>query len=61
MPLSRPNWEQKPRRQFFCSGESGTGKELFAHAIHNASDRKYRQCGADHRNREIERQRWGHP
>ncbi|WP_223591487.1 sigma-54 interaction domain-containing protein [Neobacillus bataviensis] len=22
-------------------GESGTGKELFAHAIHNASDRKY--------------------
>ncbi|QEK13154.1 sigma-54-dependent transcriptional regulator [Crassaminicella thermophila] len=24
-------------------GESGTGKELFAHAIHNASNRKYRQ------------------
>jgi len=24
-------------------GESGTGKELFAHAIHNASDRKYKQ------------------
>lgn len=24
-------------------GESGTGKELFAHAIHNASDRKYSQ------------------
>ncbi|GBF11055.1 sigma-54-dependent Fis family transcriptional regulator [Tepidibacillus sp. HK-1] len=24
-------------------GESGTGKELFAHAIHNASDRKYNQ------------------
>ncbi|MFZ5353857.1 MAG: sigma 54-interacting transcriptional regulator [Bacillota bacterium] len=24
-------------------GESGTGKELFAHSIHNASDRKYRQ------------------
>ncbi|GAA4709689.1 sigma 54-interacting transcriptional regulator [Brevibacillus fulvus] len=24
-------------------GESGTGKELFAHAIHNASDRKYHQ------------------
>ncbi|MCL6515793.1 sigma-54-dependent Fis family transcriptional regulator [Alicyclobacillus sp.] len=23
-------------------GESGTGKELFAHAIHNASDRRYR-------------------
>jgi len=22
-------------------GESGTGKELFAHAIHNASERKY--------------------
>ncbi|MCK9906388.1 sigma 54-interacting transcriptional regulator, partial [Frankia sp. Cpl3] len=22
-------------------GESGTGKELFAHAIHNASNRKY--------------------
>lgn len=25
------------------TGESGTGKELFAHAIHNASDRKYNQ------------------
>ncbi|MCK9909809.1 sigma 54-interacting transcriptional regulator, partial [Microbacteriaceae bacterium K1510] len=24
-------------------GESGTGKELFAHAIHNASNRKYSQ------------------
>ncbi|MFV9510772.1 sigma 54-interacting transcriptional regulator [Tepidibacillus sp. LV47] len=24
-------------------GESGTGKELFAHAIHNASDRKFHQ------------------
>ncbi|QRG69821.1 sigma 54-interacting transcriptional regulator [Brevibacillus choshinensis] len=24
-------------------GESGTGKELFAHAIHNASERKYKQ------------------
>ncbi|WP_343213120.1 sigma-54 interaction domain-containing protein [Fusibacter paucivorans] len=24
-------------------GESGTGKELFAHAIHNSSDRKYAQ------------------
>lgn len=24
-------------------GESGTGKEIFAHAIHNASDRKYNQ------------------
>ena len=24
-------------------GESGTGKELFAHAIHNASDRKYKK------------------
>ncbi|CAM5792409.1 MULTISPECIES: sigma-54 interaction domain-containing protein [Brevibacillus] len=24
-------------------GESGTGKELFAHAIHNASSRKYKQ------------------
>lgn len=32
-------------------GESGTGKEIFAHAIHNASERKYSQfvrvnCGA---------------
>jgi len=32
-------------------GESGTGKELFAHAIHNASDRKFNKfirvnCGA---------------
>ncbi|MDO4800397.1 MAG: PAS domain-containing protein, partial [Bacillota bacterium] len=25
------------------TGESGTGKELFAHAIHNASDRRYGQ------------------
>lgn len=24
-------------------GESGTGKEIFAHSIHNASERKYRQ------------------
>ncbi len=24
-------------------GESGTGKELFAHAIHNLSDRRYKQ------------------
>lgn len=24
-------------------GESGTGKEIFAHAIHNASERKYKQ------------------
>ena len=24
-------------------GESGTGKEIFAHAIHNSSERKYRQ------------------
>lgn len=27
----------------FLVGESGTGKEMFAHAIHNASDRKYNQ------------------
>lgn len=27
----------------FLLGESGTGKEIFAHAIHNASDRKYNQ------------------
>ncbi len=27
----------------FLMGESGTGKEMFAHAIHNASDRKYNQ------------------
>ncbi len=27
----------------FLVGESGTGKEIFAHAIHNASDRKYNQ------------------
>ncbi|MBE0451397.1 MAG: sigma-54-dependent transcriptional regulator [Clostridia bacterium] len=36
-------------------GESGTGKELFAHAIHNASNRKYAQfvrvnCAAIHEN-----------
>ncbi|MGB7605281.1 MAG: sigma-54-dependent Fis family transcriptional regulator [Lutisporaceae bacterium] len=35
----------------FLRGESGTGKEIFAHSIHNASERKYRQfvrvnCGA---------------
>lgn len=27
----------------FLMGESGTGKEIFAHAIHNASERKYKQ------------------
>lgn len=27
----------------FLIGESGTGKEIFAHAIHNASERKYNQ------------------
>jgi PAS domain S-box-containing protein len=31
------------RATVLLRGESGTGKELFAHAIHNASDRKYNQ------------------
>ncbi|MFC7441008.1 sigma-54 interaction domain-containing protein [Laceyella putida] len=31
------------RATVLLRGESGTGKELFAHAIHNASDRKYSQ------------------
>lgn len=30
----------KTRSAVLITGESGTGKELFAHAIHNASDRK---------------------
>ncbi|MBA4600929.1 sigma-54 interaction domain-containing protein [Thermoactinomyces mirandus] len=33
----------KTRATVLLRGESGTGKELFAHAIHNASDRKYNQ------------------
>ena len=32
---------QKHLQPSCLRGESGTGKELFAHAIHNASDRKY--------------------
>jgi PAS domain S-box-containing protein len=31
------------RATVLLRGESGTGKELFAHAIHNASERKYKQ------------------
>ncbi|SFX04518.1 PAS domain S-box-containing protein [Thermoactinomyces sp. DSM 45891] len=31
------------RATVLLRGESGTGKELFAHAIHNASNRKYNQ------------------
>ncbi|SMO40672.1 sigma 54-interacting transcriptional regulator [Melghirimyces algeriensis] len=31
------------RATILLRGESGTGKELFAHAIHNASNRKYNQ------------------
>lgn len=33
----------KTRATVLLRGESGTGKELFAHAIHNDSDRKYHQ------------------
>ncbi len=33
----------RTRATVLLRGESGTGKELFAHAIHNASDRKYNQ------------------
>ncbi|KIL44323.1 sigma-54-dependent Fis family transcriptional regulator [Jeotgalibacillus soli] len=32
----------KTQTTVLLRGESGTGKELFAHAIHNASDRKYK-------------------
>ncbi|PTX52194.1 PAS domain S-box-containing protein [Melghirimyces profundicolus] len=33
----------RTRATVLLRGESGTGKELFAHAIHNASSRKYNQ------------------
>lgn len=33
----------RTRATILLRGESGTGKELFAHAIHNASTRKYKQ------------------
>ncbi|SEN21649.1 PAS domain S-box-containing protein [Lihuaxuella thermophila] len=45
MRIAREQAEQaaRTRATVLLRGESGTGKELFAHAIHNASDRKYNQ------------------
>jgi len=41
--LEQAKQAAKTRATVLLRGESGTGKELFAHAIHNASDRKYNQ------------------
>lgn len=41
--LDQAKQAAKTRATVLLRGESGTGKELFAHAIHNASDRKYSQ------------------
>lgn len=41
MRLSRRRLGAKTPATILLRGESGTGKELFAHAIHNESDRKY--------------------
>ncbi|WP_124727227.1 sigma-54 interaction domain-containing protein [Staphylospora marina] len=41
--LEQARQAAKTRATVLLRGESGTGKELFAHAIHNASDRKYNQ------------------
>lgn len=41
--LSQAKQAAQTRATVLLRGESGTGKELFAHAIHNASDRKYSQ------------------
>jgi PAS domain S-box-containing protein len=41
--LEQAKQAARTRATVLLRGESGTGKELFAHAIHNASDRKYNQ------------------
>ncbi|MFD1422184.1 sigma 54-interacting transcriptional regulator [Laceyella tengchongensis] len=41
--LAQAKQAAQTRATVLLRGESGTGKELFAHAIHNASDRKYNQ------------------
>jgi PAS domain S-box-containing protein len=41
--LEQARQAARTRATVLLRGESGTGKELFAHAIHNASDRKYNQ------------------
>ena len=39
--IEQANLAAKTPATILLRGESGTGKELFAHAIHDASDRKY--------------------
>ncbi|WP_071395704.1 sigma-54 interaction domain-containing protein [Bacillus tuaregi] len=41
LALEQAKLAAKTPATILLRGESGTGKELFAHAIHNASDRKY--------------------
>ncbi|MBA9027370.1 sigma 54-interacting transcriptional regulator [Peribacillus huizhouensis] len=41
LPIEQAKLCAKTPATVLLRGESGTGKELFAHAIHNASDRKY--------------------
>ncbi|MDQ0269380.1 sigma-54 interaction domain-containing protein [Cytobacillus purgationiresistens] len=41
IPIEQAKLGAKTPATVLLRGESGTGKELFAHAIHNASDRKY--------------------
>ncbi|WP_148358714.1 sigma-54 interaction domain-containing protein [Peribacillus simplex] len=41
LPIEQAKLSAKTPATVLLRGESGTGKELFAHAIHNASDRKF--------------------
>ncbi|WP_210365863.1 sigma 54-interacting transcriptional regulator [Bacillus sp. REN3] len=41
IPIEQAKLGAKTPATVLLRGESGTGKELFAHAIHNASDRKF--------------------
>ena len=43
MAIDQARQAARTRATVLLRGESGTGKELFAHAIHNDSDRKYHQ------------------
>ncbi|MFE5427133.1 sigma 54-interacting transcriptional regulator [Peribacillus simplex] len=41
LPIEQARLSARTPATVLLRGESGTGKELFAHAIHNASDRKF--------------------
>ncbi|KOR79614.1 AAA family ATPase [Bacillus sp. FJAT-21352] len=41
LPIEQAKLSARTPATVLLRGESGTGKELFAHAIHNASDRKF--------------------